>query len=188
MKIYTKTGDQGETGLLGGKRVSKTHPCVEVCGGLDELNSWLGAIRSKLPQGVIESGLRPVQNDLFCIGTTVAGCMGETRKQARVAETRIGELESWMDALDAQLPPLTAFVLPGVTELASWAHLARNICRRVERQLVGLIEKVGAIESESKLDYFQTELTYLNRLSDLLFLLARTLNVEAGHDEVHWIP
>ena len=76
MKIYTKTGDQGETGLLGGKRVSKTHPCVEVCGGLDELNSWLGAIRSKLPQGVIESGLRPVQNDLFCIGTTVAGCMG----------------------------------------------------------------------------------------------------------------
>ena len=182
MKIYTKTGDQGETGLLGGKRVSKTHPCVEVCGLLDELNSWLGVVRSKLSQGAIYTGLRQIQDDLFCIGATVAGCLGETRKQARVAETRIGELEDWMDVLDEQLPPLTAFVLPGGTELASWTHLARNVCRRAERQLVDLIE------NESNSESLASELIYLNRLSDLLFLVARTLNVEAGHDETHWIP
>lgn len=182
MKIYTKTGDQGETGLLGGKRVLKTHPTIEVCGSLDELNSWLGVVRSQIQDETLQSQLLLIQNDLFCIGATVAGCLGETKKEARVAEGRTDELETWMDRLDDQLPPLTAFVLPGGTQTASWTHLARNICRRTERQLVRLIE------SESKSEYFRNELIYLNRLGDLLFLLARTFNVESGQPETHWLP
>lgn len=184
MKIYTKTGDQGETGLLGGMRVAKHHPCIEVCGSLDELNSWIGVVRSQCADSVIDQGLEQVQIDLFNTGAAVACCLAKTQKKTGVGikPERAEKLEQWMDLLTDQLPEQKAFILPGGTECASWMHLARNVCRRTERHLVELIEVENPISDLSK------ELIYLNRLSDLLFLLARKLNVVTSHPETEWVP
>jgi cob(I)alamin adenosyltransferase len=182
MKIYTKTGDQGKTGLLGGLRVSKHHPCIEVCGSLDELNSWIGVIRSQSENQEINSRLEEIQNDLFNIGAAVAGCLGETSKKSGIGvqPDRAEQLEQWMDDITETLPPQRAFLLPGGAPTASWTHLARNVCRRAERNLVLMLDT-----EETKLD-LSRELVFLNRLSDLLFLLARSFNFESNHAETEW--
>ena len=184
MKIYTKTGDQGETGLLGGVRVAKHHPCIEVCGVLDELNSWIGVTISQCEDETICEKLKTVQVDLFCVGAAVACCLGESKKKAGVGieSGRASELEVWMDNLESELPAQDSFILPGGTQAASWVHLARNVCRRAERQLVRLME-TQPVKSD-----MSGELIYLNRLSDLLFLLARAINVAAGQVETKWLP
>lgn len=184
MKIYTKTGDQGETGLLGGVRVAKHHPCIKVCGALDELNSWIGVVRSQCGDQSICGRLEVVQVDLFCIGAAVACCLGESKKKAGVGvqANRSTELEGWIDDLESELPPQTAFILPGGSPTASWIHLARNVCRRAERELVGLIESLS-VQSD-----LSGELVYLNRLGDLLFLLARAINVASDQGETEWLP
>ena len=178
MKIYTKTGDQGETGLLGGIRVSKSSLAIAVCGSLDEANSFVGLARAvSLPQDVDEL-LGRIQNDLFDLGSRVAACMTDSNRAADFPSDRIVELESAIDQFDAELPPLTCFVLPGGSKAASLLHVARSVVRRSERELVGLKENV---ESDLSL-----ELVFLNRLGDLLFILARLMNVRTECPETLW--
>ena len=177
MKIYTKTGDLGETSLLGGKRVKKS--CIEMMaiGEVDELNSALGVLLTDLfdPDGVVK--LKKIQNNLFVVGGQLAAVQTELVKVPELPESAVGELEQWIDAMSAGIPELTQFILPGGTVAAAQSFLARAICRRAERQVVGL-----AAEHDNLVVVQQ----YLNRLSDALFVLARYLNVEAGEKEVFW--
>lgn len=184
MKIYTKTGDLGETGLLGGVRISKNHPSIEVCGALDELNSWIGVLISQCSMTDDLEALKSIQCDLFCLGGAVAVCLAESGKKSGtgVERGRVESLEQWMDQLTEQLPAQNAFILPGGTTSASWVFVARSVCRRAERGLVDLLE------SEPLVKDLSYELIYLNRLSDLLFLLGRKLNVDAGQAEQEWLP
>ena len=179
MKIYTKTGDQGETGLLGGVRVSKSHLTVKVCGTLDEANSNAGLARCEsLPDGIDEV-LTQIQHDLFDLGSRVANCLGQSQRPAEFPASRAVELEQLIDQFDAQLPPLKAFILPSGCRAGSLLHLTRAVCRRAERDLVELIDSdVGTDLS--------TELIYLNRLGDLLFVLARYVNNQMGSAETEW--
>ena len=189
MKIYTKTGDDGETGLLGGVRVSKSHLAIGACGSLDETNSLIGAARSALwTQDSLSSKenfddvdqlLHRIQNELFDLGSRVAACLGDSQKTADFPEVRSQELEQQIDLFESELPPLTAFILPGGNAVGSTLHLARSVCRRAEREIVALIESgvqrpLGA------------ESIYLNRLGDLLFVLARIANVRSGFPETQW--
>lgn len=187
LKIYTKTGDRGETGLFGGQRVPKDDARVEAYGDVDELNSVLGvAIATLLEEGQAElaEGLRGVQSDLFTVGANLATPAPEdggreTSFIPGLPPERVGELEAWIDAAEDELEPLKSFVLPGGTGAASYLHLARTVCRRAERRVVSLSRQaqVGA-----------EWITYLNRLSDLLFTLARLANRRAGVDDVPWTP
>jgi cob(I)alamin adenosyltransferase len=181
MKIYTKTGDQGETGLFGGGRVPKDHPRVAAYGDVDELNSVLGVVRATAEQQFFDPLLESIQRDLFAIGGHLA-----TPDPARVAKSlekgalgpeRITELERHMDEASLVLPPLRAFVLPAGTTIAASLHLARTVCRRAERSVVHLSH-----------DHQVPELfiVYLNRLSDLLFTLARLANLQSGISDVTW--
>jgi cob(I)alamin adenosyltransferase len=180
MKIYTKTGDKGDTGLLGGVRISKSHLVIEATGSLDETNSQIGLARSegKLPKD-IDQVLGLIQNDLFDLGSQVAACLGESNRPPEFPESRVGELETFIDQFDAELSPLECFVLPGGNQSASQIHVARSICRRAERDLV----RVTGLDVKNSLS---TELVYLNRLSDLLFVLGRLINVRAGVEETKW--
>jgi cob(I)alamin adenosyltransferase len=181
MKIYTKTGDGGKTGLFGGGRVGKDHPRVEAYGDVDELNAALGFARAveALPQ--IDEMLVPIQRDLFAIGALLATPDREKMRQhlekARVDDERVAELERAIDEADRELEPLRAFVLPGGTAKAAALHVARTVCRRAERRVVRLQldEELPAVV-----------LVYLNRLSDLLFTLARLANRRADTGEVTW--
>jgi cob(I)alamin adenosyltransferase len=181
MKIYTKTGDSGDTGLFGGGRVPKNHPRVEAYGDVDELNAAVGMARAAGPMPRIDEVLVPIQRDLFAIGALLATPnrekMHEHLEKARVDEERIAELERAIDACDAELEPLRAFVLPGGSPKAATLHLARTICRRAERRVV---------ELQSDTDIPPLTVIYLNRLSDLLFTLARLANARAGSGEVTW--
>jgi cob(I)alamin adenosyltransferase len=173
-RIVTRTGDDGTTGLGDGSRVGKDSPRVEVMGNLDELNSAIGCVLAEeLPAGV-ESALAAVQNDLFDLG-------GEICIPGRSAlwDAHLEEIDRRLEALREPLPPLRDFVLPGGTRAAAACHLARAICRRAERSLVAL----GRVESVSALS-----IKYLNRLSDLLFLAARTINARAAAPETIWKP
>ncbi len=178
MKIYTKTGDQGETSLLAGGRVRKNHIRVEAYGTVDELNSCLGLARSFALPAQADAWLEIVQNDLFTLGADLA-----TRLDAkadwlvRVKAEQVTALEGWIDAMDADLPPLKNFILPGGTSGAGALHLARTICRRAERATVELAEG-DAINPQV--------IMYLNRLSDFLFTLARWVNLQAGESEMKW--
>ena len=179
MKIYTKTGDAGETGLLGGVRVSKSHLAIEVCGTLDELNSMLGLVRSgELPAELNKTLLR-IQNDLFDLGGRIAACLGETSRVPGFDENRFAFLEQRIDSIQAELEPLTQFILPDGSATGCRLHLARAVCRRAERCLVSL----GEMELKIQLD---SELIYLNRLSDFLFVAARWVNQLAGQPETGW--
>lgn len=183
MKIYTRTGDEGETGLFGGGRVPKDDLRVEAYGAVDELNSALGVVVSQLGGATAEwsEPLRGIQSDLFAVGAILATPKG-AKSAARVPELgegRVSEMESWIDALDRELTPLKAFILPGGAPLAAQLHLARTACRRAERRVVALSR--GA-EVPALL------LKYLNRLSDLLFVLARAANARAGVADVEWKP
>lgn len=183
MKIYTKTGDRGDTGLFGGGRVPKSHPRVEAYGDVDELNAMLGFVRATEPLPRIDSLLVPIQQDLFAIGALLAtpnqDKMRQHLEKARIDDARVTELERAIDAGDEELEPLRSFILPGGTAKASALHVARTVCRRAERRVVEL-----AADPEAAIPGLV--IIYLNRLSDLLFTLARVANHAAGTSEVTW--
>lgn len=181
MKIYTKTGDRGDTGLFGGGRVPKNHPRVAAYGDVDELNSVLGLCRATEPLPRIDDVLAPIQRDLFAIGALLATPSTEKMRdhlaKAKIDDARIRQLEAAIDAGDLEIEPLKAFILPGGSTKASMLHLARTVCRRAERSIVAMQET----ESIPPL-----AVVYLNRLSDLLFTLARVANRAAGISEESW--
>jgi cob(I)alamin adenosyltransferase len=181
VKIYTKTGDAGETGLFGGPRVKKSDPRVEAYGDVDELNAAIGVVRAQLEDPEIERELARAQDALFCVGAELATPHGAKARSAipEVEARWVEALEAAIDGWEAQLPPLRQFVLPGGTRTAAALHLARCICRRAERRVVAL-----AAESEVA----PATLAYLNRLSDLLFVAARIANHRAQKPETAWDP
>jgi cob(I)alamin adenosyltransferase len=181
-RIYTKTGDAGETGLFGGGRVSKAHPRVEAYGAVDELNAVLGWVRATLRDDDIAARLLAVQPDLFTIGAHLAAPTLPDRPRPKVPplpEDGVARLEAWIDAAEDELPPLRSFILPGGSAGGAALHLARTVCRRAERRIVLL----AAAET---VDPFIV--TYLNRLSDFLFVAARLENHRTGADELRWEP
>lgn len=180
MKIYTRTGDSGETGLFGGARVQKSHPRVAAYGEVDELNACLGCVRAQ-PGLDADLGemLERIQKDLFAIGARLADPaerMAEGVAKTAVGDADIERLEGWIDALETDLPPLRRFILPGGGLAGAFLHLSRTVCRRAERAVVAL----GPDEVEAHL------LVYINRLSDLLFVLARAMNHRAKQPETEW--
>jgi cob(I)alamin adenosyltransferase len=181
MKIYTRTGDTGETGLFGGGRVPKDHPRVAAYGDVDELNSAIGVARATAPAALFDETLDLVQRDLFAIGGHLAtpdpDKVAKALVKASLADERIAQFERLMDEADEELPPLRAFVLPAGTPKAAALHLARTVCRRAERSVVHLGH------AETVPDRF---LVYLNRLSDLLFTLARLANHRDGRADATW--
>jgi cob(I)alamin adenosyltransferase len=181
MKIYTRTGDAGDTGLFGGGRVAKDHPRVEAYGDIDELNAALGMARAIEMMPRIDEVLVPVQRDLFSLGALLAtpdhDKMREQLAKARIDDARIAELERAIDDGERELEPLRAFIIPGGTPKSATLHLARTICRRAERRVVRLQQDV---------ELPPLVVIYLNRLSDLLFVLARVANRRAGAGEVTW--
>ncbi len=181
MKIYTKTGDAGSTGLFGGGRVSKDDARVEAYGDVDELNACIGMARSVEMMPRIDEVLVPIQRDLFAIGALLATPdrekMAQHLAKARIDEGRISQLEHAIDDAEGELEPLTAFIIPGGTPKSAALHVARTVCRRAERRVVSLQREV---------ELPPLAIIYLNRLSDLLFTLARLANRRAGAGEVTW--
>jgi cob(I)alamin adenosyltransferase len=180
MKIYTRTGDKGETSLFGGTRVRKSDARVAAYGEVDELNASVGVVaaQSGLDGDVFEM-LEQIQKDLFAIGARLADPaerIAERVSKAAVGETDIERLEQWIDRLEAELPPLRRFILPGGSGAGALLHLSRTVCRRAERAIASL----GAVTVEAHL------LTYINRLSDLLFVMARAVNHRTGQAETEW--
>jgi cob(I)alamin adenosyltransferase len=183
LKIYTKTGDRGETGLFGGQRVPKDDARVEAYGDVDELNSVLGLAVTRL-DGEIADSLRAIQTDLFTLGALLATPAPEDGGKEnpwipRLDPARVGEMEAWIDRAEGELEPLQNFVLPGGDAGAAALHLARTVCRRAERRVVSLA-RVATVDDGV--------VVYLNRLSDLLFTLARLANRRAGVADVPWVP
>jgi len=179
LKIYTKTGDAGETSLFDNTRVSKADPRVEAYGEVDELNACLGAVRSAGVDEEIGALVESLQKSLFALGARLAD--PSARIAPRVEKATIGSeavqrLEETIDHLEAALPPLRRFILPGGAPAGALLHLARTICRRAERRVIGL----GANAVDPVL------IVYLNRLSDLLFVMARAVNLRAGIPETEW--
>lgn len=181
MKIYTKTGDAGLTGLFGGGRVSKDDPRVEAYGDVDELNATLGLARAVELMPRIDEVLVPIQRDLFSLGALLATPdlekMHDHLAKAQIDEARISELEMSIDTCEKELEPLRAFIVPGGTPKSAALHVARTVCRRAERRVIHLQKEV---------EIPQIVVVYLNRLSDLLFTLARVANSRAGAGEVTW--
>lgn len=175
MPIYTKTGDTGETSLFGGKRVLKCEELVDVYGSIDELNSWVGLITSQIKTKDTKRFLLAIQKDLLSIGSYLAG--GKT--DINILGQRVKKMEKWIDEMEMNVGKLHNFILPGGTKTASFVHIARAVCRRVERQTVAL--KKGQTLKDKGLT-----LMYLNRLSDLFFMLARFINKKAHEDEIVW--
>lgn len=177
MKIYTRTGDLGETGLFAGPRVGKDMPRIEVFGTVDELNALLGMVRTEtLPEGM-DRLLERVQNELFEVGAELATPDPVAKGTRTIGQEHVKALETAIDQYEAALPPLKEFILPGGTRAAAWLHWARTVCRRAERRLVSLVRESGT-------DISLLLLAYLNRLGDLLFVLARTANAQAGVPDV----
>ena len=180
-RIYTKTGDGGETGLGDGRRVPKDDARVEAYGTVDELNAVLGLLLACAPADPEAGLIRSIQNDLFDVGgdLCVPPAEGEAPGQClRVTADQVARLEAAIDRLNARLQPLTSFVLPGGSPAAAWCHLARTVCRRAERAVVTLM-RAEPVNLQVP--------AYLNRLSDLLFVLARAANGD-GKDDVLWVP
>lgn len=182
MKIYTCTGDTGNTALFGGQRVSKDSPRVEAYGTVDECNAPLGIVRTLLHDAELNAKLVQVQSDLFVVGADLATPFLEGKAaSARVPRVRaedVARLEGWIDEAEAELEPVRTFVLPGGTPAAAHLHLARTISRRAERRVVAL-ERLESVNPQVRV--------YLNRLSDLLFVWARLVNQRAGVKETPWI-
>ncbi|MFQ5802216.1 MAG: cob(I)yrinic acid a,c-diamide adenosyltransferase [Candidatus Methylomirabilales bacterium] len=181
MKIYTKRGDQGETSLFDGTRVSKHDSRVEAYGDVDELNALLGTVRAFLTDQEISEILASIQRDLFAIGAQLADPKFGQRKQkekADLTEARVKELEETIDRCETELPPLKHFILPGGSHAGSLLHLGRTICRRAERRAVALKQQGTPVPP--------IVVIYINRLSDLLFVLARVVNHRQGTEEVSW--
>ncbi len=180
MKIYTKKGDQGSTGLIGGTRVSKGDVRIEAYGTIDELNSYIGLISTLDINQLYVGQLQEIQDRLFTIGSHLAADPEKSKMQLPdLLESDVEKLEHWMDIMDDALPALTAFILPGGHPNSAHAHVARCICRRAERLVVTLDELEG-VES--------LVLSYLNRLSDYLFVLSRKIALDKGVKEHTWTP
>lgn len=180
MKIYTRTGDDGTTGLLGAQRVHKDDVRVEAYGSVDELNACLGTALAQDGAHPLRAELEAIQAQLFQVGAELAAAdESVVQKLSRVADEQVAALENLIDRLEQGLPPLTRFVLPGGTPLAAELHRARTVCRRAERRVVTL-SRHAAIEPRL--------VRYLNRLADLLFVMARTANARAGVSETTWNP
>ena len=179
MKIYTKTGDAGETSLLGNKRVSKADPRVEAYGEVDELNASLGSVRAIGVDGDVATLLDAIQRDLFAVGARLADpslAVASRLEKAAVRLEDVERLESAIDRFESEVSPLRRFILPGGSQAGAMLHLARTVCRRAERRVVAL----GADAVEAHV------VMYLNRLSDLLFVVARAVNHRAHAPEVEW--
>ncbi len=185
VKLYTRSGDDGTTGLFSGARVSKNHPRIEAYGTVDEFNACLGlciaACSKSALEIVIRNILTQIQSRLFDIGADLATPQGSKNaaKIVRIGDIHVDEVERWIDQIDGQNTPLQTFVMPGGSELAARLHLARTVCRRAERLMVALSasEPVG-----------DAMLRYMNRASDLLFAMARLVNKESGCGDIPWIP
>ncbi len=179
MKIYTKTGDQGQTALVGGVRIDKSDLALDVYGTIDELNSFLGYLQAKLNTSSCHKILNRIQNQLFVLSAEIATPDKEKRAQykERITEEDVTFLEETIDRLSEKLPPLKSFILPGGSERGATCHIARTVCRRAERLLAKWAQQ------------HETEalwLKYLNRLSDFLFVFARYLNKMDGRQEFKW--
>ncbi|MGZ5211871.1 MAG: cob(I)yrinic acid a,c-diamide adenosyltransferase [Kaistella sp.] len=186
MKIYTKTGDKGETALYGGTRVSKASARVEAYGTIDELNSFIGFAKTEIKDETVSAQLKKIQFDLFTVGSESATptdqltlANGKSRLSLMISETEIEELEKWMDNFEEELQPLQYFILPGGGKAATALHICRTVCRRAERSLVFLNESEKVRPELIK---------YLNRLSDYLFVLARYVSKINGEKEEYWNP
>ncbi len=177
MKLYTKKGDDGSTGLIGGARVPKCDPTIEACGEVDETNTAIGLAVAACRDEETIASLRRIQSELFVLGAELATPVSEEARQ-RLKASHVDQLERWIDAAMAEVAPLPGFILPGGCEAAARLHQARAVCRRAERTVVALAQKraVGGFV-----------LAYLNRLNDLLFALARLGNHRAGVEETPWI-
>ncbi|GAB1309366.1 cob(I)yrinic acid a,c-diamide adenosyltransferase [Urechidicola sp. KH5] len=187
MKIYTKTGDKGETSLFGGTRVSKDHIRIEAYGTIDELNSYLGLLRDHISCKNLFELIVNIQDNLFVLGAELATPKekeilknGKDRLNInRISNIHIQQLEQQIDLLDSSLPPMTHFVLPGGHPMVSYCHIARCVCRRAERNTVKL---------NNIIEINHSIIQYLNRLSDYLFVLARKLTYDNKIEEIKWIP
>ena len=173
MKIYTRTGDTGETALFGGKRVSKDDARIEAYGTVDELNSFIGVVRAAWPESPVDGELERIQNDLFDVGAQLAGPGNDRFTGAD--PRRIEELEAAIDHAEKELTPLTNFILPGGSMAAAQLHVARTVCRRAERIVVSLGKEAP-----------RGTIVYLNRLSDFLFVAARFVNAKLDTADVIW--
>ncbi len=177
MKIYTKTGDKGQTSLFNGERKPKDDPRIEAYGNVDELNSFLGLLISKLNDAALQEVLLDMQKNLFNLGAMLANPTNTSK--AVIKEEDIEALEKGIDNMNENLPDLKTFVLPGGNESASLAHVCRTVCRRAERRTITLA-------NDSDID--QITIKYLNRLSDYFFVLSRKLVYDAGDTEIQWLP
>jgi len=182
MKIYTKTGDKGETGLFGGERVSKDSPRISAYGTIDELNSFIGLAITKVKNDDVKKCLLKIQNYLFIIGADLATPDTDKTKKLDIQRTPVSfykELEKLIDEFDVQLDELKNFILPGGSESASLLHICRTVCRRAEREVVALKKSVTIDDNI---------IIFLNRLSDLLFVLSRIENKISKHPDTIWNP
>jgi cob(I)alamin adenosyltransferase len=181
MKLYTRTGDDGETSLHDGTRVGKDDPTVAAYGTVDELNAAIGLVITGCENAQMRERLAQVQNDLFDAGADLATPLASKRRDAvpTITDDAVSRLEGWIDDASASTAPLRTFVLPGGTETSARLHVARTLCRRAEREVVTLVREQAASA---------TVLIYLNRLSDLLFAWARQVNAEANVADVAWNP
>ena len=179
MKIYTRTGDDGSTGLFGGQRVGKDDLRVEAYGTIDELNSWIGVVRSLPAPAELDPWLERIQHELFVVGAEVACVPGAEDKLglALVSGQEVSQLERWIDEAEAGLPPLKAFILPGGTRVSASLHVARTVARRAER---------GVLRAAHHTPIRREIVVYLNRLSDLLFTIARRANHLESVPDVLW--
>lgn len=180
MKIYTKTGDYGETSLIGGTRISKSELQIESYGTIDELNSHIGLIRDQINNEEIYIELVEIQDRLFTIGSHLANDRTKNKiKLPEIDESDVNRLENEIDKMEKQLPAMNAFILPGGHTTVSYTHIARCVCRKAERKVVRL---------NNKLEILEIIIKYLNRLSDYLFVLSRKLAKDLGSNEIEWKP
>lgn len=181
--VYTRTGDSGSTGLVGGTRILKSDPRIHLYGEVDELNSTIGMARAFLPADYDTSLLLKIQSSLFDLGSNLA-CEKDMRAQFKIPQIKlelINEVEKAIDTIDHQLPPLKHFILPGGTTSAAAFHVCRTVCRRLERQMV-------EFENNHTGEVPERAIEYVNRLSDYFFMLSRLLNLKNNMKETEWIP
>ncbi len=178
VKIYTRTGDTGDTALFDNSRVSKADPRVDAYGEVDELNAWLGLVRAHPIDPDLADAIVHIQRDLFAVGAQLADPaekLADRVTKAFIEDAHVSRLEQLIDRLEQELPPLTRFILAGGSHAGSALHVARTVCRRAERRIVGLAPQPDPLL-----------IRYMNRLSDLLFVLARAVNHRAGEPETEW--